>query len=161
MVQQIYRFYALTMCMSSATRKLFSIFWCNSFFDQFLGNIYELQNDGTGIIFKSGDFNSRCGDLEYFISGVDSISARNVVNYNINKCGDLWIIFLVNTHICILNGRSFISYDFTSMSIKGKAVVDYCIVSHDGLDLFPDFSDVHVTDMISSIPNLDCNAISS
>lgn len=53
--------------------------------------------------------------------------------------------------------------DVNCVSVKGKEVhvVDYCTVSHDCLDLFPDFYVLHVTDMINSIPNLNCNASSS
>ena len=38
--------------------------------------------------------------------------------------------------MCILNGRDFIKNDFTSVSVKGSAVVDYCLVNHENLSSF-------------------------
>ena len=40
-----------------------------------------------------GDFSSRCGDLEDFIAGVDSIPDRNVIDYTINKEGERFCEF--------------------------------------------------------------------
>ena len=51
--------------------------------------------------------------------------------------------------MCILNGRNYVKNDYTSISTKGLAVVDYCLVSHDHLSLFSNFSVVRALDAIS------------
>ena len=35
----------------------------------------------------------------------------------------------------MLNGLNYTDNDFTSMSIKGCSVVDYCLISHDSLSV--------------------------
>lgn len=128
----------------------------NSFYDQLLTNIYQFQNEGS--IFVCGDFNSRCGDLEDFIPGVVCIPHRHVVDYTVNKYGELLIDFLINTHMCLLNGRNSTSNDYTSISVKGRSVVDYCFVPYDDVDMFHNFTVNHVLDMIDSIPGLNNTA---
>ena len=75
-----------------------------------------------------GDFNVRCGDLNDFIRGVDCIPDREIIDFHLNKYGELLIDFLINTNMCFLNGRGK-NNDFTSVSTNGRAVVDYCFVS--------------------------------
>jgi hypothetical protein len=53
--------------------------------------------------------------------------------------------------MCLLNGRTYIKDDFTFISPKGCAVVDYCIVAHDSLNHFKDFTVIRSTEMISNI----------
>ncbi len=43
----------------------------HAFVDALLAGIYEYQNNGTVLI--CGDFNSRCGDIDDFITGVDEL----------------------------------------------------------------------------------------
>ena len=38
--------------------------------------------------------------------------------------------FLINTNMCISNGRNHSKNDFTSVSVKGSSGVDCCLVSH-------------------------------
>ena len=38
--------------------------------------------------------------------------------------------------MCMKYGQKCINNDFTSVSIKGLAVVDYCFISHDNLIMF-------------------------
>ena len=66
----------------------------NAFFDSLLSDFYVFQNIGKPFIF--GDFNSRCGDLEDFIAGVDDITARKVTDYKANYYGERLIEFLIN-----------------------------------------------------------------
>ena len=69
--------------------------------------INKYQNDGD--ISICGDFNSRCSDLEYFIAGVDDVPQRNVVDFKTKSYGEILIDFLINTNLCILNGRNCLS----------------------------------------------------
>ena len=103
-------------------------------FDTLLAGIYRFQNFGTAFI--CGDFNSRCGSNEDFIEGIDKIQEMEVINFTSNMYGDLLLDFLINSNMCMKNGRKCINNDFTSVSIKGLAVVDYCFVSHDVLHMF-------------------------
>lgn len=120
----------------------------HAFYD-ILADIYRFQNEG--VVYVCGDFNSRCGDLEDFICGVDSLPPRDVIDFVKNSYGELFIDFLINTNMCMLNGRNCIKNDFTSISVKGTAVVDYCVTSHENLKLFKDFCIVRVSDLINSI----------
>ena len=52
---------------------------------------------------------------------------------------DKLIDFLIDSNMCVLNGLNFVKNDFTPVSIKGCAVVDYCIIHHDNIYLFQDF----------------------
>ena len=49
----------------------------------------------------------------------------------------------------MLNGRNFELNDFTSISVKGSSVVDYCLVGHDNLSLFSKFSVTRVTEIVN------------
>lgn len=115
-----------------------------SFYDCLLTNIYQYQNDG--MYFICSDFNSRCGDMLDYIEGVDDIAHRNVQDYNVNKYGHLLIEFLLNSNMCILNGRNYVCNDYTCITSLGYSVVDYCLVNHDELVLYSDFKVSKVTD---------------
>ena len=104
-----------------------------------------------GLVYICGDFNSRCGDNDDFIAGVDNICERNIVDFKTNYYGNVLLEFLINSNLCLLNGRNFTHNDFTSISAKGSSVVDYCIVSQDDLSLFSEFMVVRVIDLISDI----------
>ena len=73
----------------------------NVFYDTLLADLYKYQNLGT--IFICGDFNGRCGNLEDFISGVDNIEHRNVIDFKTNLYGEILIEFLINSYMCMLN----------------------------------------------------------
>ena len=115
----------------------------SEFFDSLLCNIYTFQN--LGPLFICGDFNSRIGDNVDFISGVDDVIDRNVVDFSTNMYGDKLLTFLIDSNMCVLNGRNYTHNDFTSISVKGSSVVDYCIVHQDNLELFSDFNVITVT----------------
>ena len=51
--------------------------------------------------------------------------------------------------MCMLNGRNNVCNNFTSVSTKGNAVVDYCFVRHDKLSDFVQFNVISVTDLIT------------
>ena len=62
-------------------------------------HIYEVQNDSQITIF--GYFNARIGDQEDFIAGVDTLSQRDVKNFNKNQYCDVFVDFLINTNMYI------------------------------------------------------------
>ena len=125
----------------------------NEFFDNLISDFYVFQSTGTPLI--CGDFNSRCGDLKDFIAGIDDIAPRNVIDFKTNYYGERLIEFLTNTNMCMLNGRFDQNFDnFTSVSVRGSSVVDYCIVTHDDLSMFHDFRGTSPVDLITAITDL-------
>ena len=116
-----------------------------------LSDIYKYQNDG--LVYVCGDFNSRCGDLDDFIRGVDDVCDRNVIDFSLNSYGKILIEFLINTNMCMLNGRGSGNNDFTSVSTIGNAVVDYCFVEHSRMCNFSDFSVILTTDLMNRSSN--------
>ena len=103
----------------------------HEYVDKLLSQIYLYQSQGQYII--CGDFNARCGNEPDYIGGVDEIIERTIVDYKKNHYGDLLIDFLINSNCVMVNGRCASNIDYTSISVKGAAVVDYTIVSHDYL----------------------------
>ena len=63
---------------------------------------------------------------------------RAVIDHSVNKYGEMLVDFMLSSNTCMLNGRVG-EQTFTSISTKGKAVVDYCIVPHEQLDLYESF----------------------
>ena len=92
--------------------------------------------------------NARVGDQENFINGVDTIPKRHIVDYNNNQYCDVFIDFLISTNMCILNGRNFKTNNFTSVSSKGSAVVDYVLVPYECLNRYSDFEVILASDLL-------------
>ena len=63
----------------------------NKFYDSLLSYIYKYQNEGT--LYVCGDFNSSCGDLDDFIRGIDDVSDRNIIDFNLNRYGKFFYRF--------------------------------------------------------------------
>ena len=120
-----------------------------------MGHIYEFQNES--LITILGDFNARVGDEEDFIAGVDTLPQRDVVDYSKNQHGSLFIDFLISTNMCILNGRNCKHNDFTSVSSKGSAVVDYVLVPYECLNRFKQFEVLLATELIQQ--NFDVSTL--
>jgi hypothetical protein len=119
-----------------------TIFW------YFNHHVYEVQNSGP--FFICGDFNSRCCDENDYITGVDDICPRDVVDFKCNTYCNTFIDFLIIIDCCILNGRKFLNNDFTCISTKGCSVVDYCIVPYDYLNIFDKFCVTRANDLVSA-----------
>lgn len=77
-----------------------------------------------------GDVNSRIADLRDY-TVVEDIPLRVALDTVVNKHGETCIEFLKDSKCCVLNGRLNPENDhFTSISVKGKAVVDYIVTPH-------------------------------
>ena len=86
-----------------------------------------------------GDFNARCGNLQEECFE-DSFPSRIVLDTTCNKNGRAFIDFLNSLDLCMLNGRFDTQHDgFTSVSAKGLAVVDYCVVPKVSFHKYCDF----------------------
>ena len=101
--------------------------------------------------FYFGDLNSRLGDKPDVINDIDTgFNYRHVIDFNCNKHGDALLDFLVESRLVILNGRIPNGNDnFTSISSKGRAVVDYIFVPHENLRNCSYFSVDIMSDIIS------------
>ena len=107
-----------------------------TFFDILLENVYMYHHEGIFVI--CGDLNGRIGSHSDYIEGVDKIPERSILDYKHNKHGETLIDFLLRADMCVMNGRGRTN-DFTSVSLKGASLVDYCIVHHDDLQKICDF----------------------
>ena len=107
----------------------------------------------------SGDFNSRCGNLEDYIAGVDLIPERDVVDFTVNKDGERFYEFLIDSNCCIMNGRNYKKNDYTFISTQASSVVDYCVTPYEHINLCRDVSVITASDLINEtgIQNrIDC-----
>ena len=85
-------------------------------------------------MFILGDFNARIGNLSDVIFDCDDIPRRVNIDTSVNKHGHDFIEFLLESKFCVLNGRLGQGDNYTSISRKGRAVVDYICVPHDTLN---------------------------
>ena len=102
-----------------------------------------------------GDFNARCSNFEDFISGEDEIPDRHVLDFTSNKYGELLCEFLIDANRCSLNGRNYISNDFTCIRPQETSLVDYCIIPHEDLDKYLDFNVQTVSYLINELDVVD------
>ncbi len=99
--------------------------------------MYSLDAD---IIYVCGDLNSHISNKEDCIGDIDNVSPQVAIDLSANSHGESLLDFLRNCKCCVLNGGITPAYDnFTSVSSKGKAIVDYIITPHDRLDACTDF----------------------
>ena len=102
------------------------------FFSHLLAQIYSLSD--VDDLYLCGDYNGRIGNLNDYIPDVDNVPPRINLDTSTNKYGDVLIEFLRDAKCCIVNGRLSGTDNFTSVSTRGRAVVDYIIVPHEGLN---------------------------
>ncbi len=117
-----------------------------SSFGQHTDLIYEclvshLYNNCEDICVVMGDVNGRIGDKEDTIPDVDDVPTRINIDERLNDHGRAFLGFLLQVKMCVLNGRICpIDDNFTSISHRGKAVVDYIAAQHEHLELFSHFA---------------------
>ena len=84
-----------------------------------------------------GDFNGRIGSSLDYIPDVDDVGGCQPIDLLSNAHGVALLDFLKESKQCILNGRISPNFDnYTSISGRGKAVVDYLISPHASIDQF-------------------------
>ena len=120
------------------------------FMDKLLCQIQEYQKDSKLMIF--GDFNTRLGDAEDFIAGIDKVPHREVIDFQRNSYCDILIDFLISTNMCVLNGRNSLKDDYTFISSQGGSlVIDYCFVTYEDLELYDNFEVHRIRTLIQEI----------
>ena len=119
----------------------------NLFFSQLLSLVYSYAE--CDHIFICGDVNSRIANMKDFLLSVDNISDREILDEVKNAHGEALIDFLLETKMVVLNGRVTPQFnEFTSVSVKGKAVVDYILCPQTSLDIVKTFKVLLVKDLL-------------
>lgn len=117
------------------------------FFAHLVTQMYNLEVDA---IYICGDFNCRIADKADGIEGLDNIPPRVALYLVCNSHGDSFLDFLRDSKCCILNGRLNVNDDhFTSVSVRGKAVVDYVVTPHTCLEFCVDVKVITATDLLN------------
>ena len=83
------------------------------------------------------------------IEGIDIVPNRNIVDFTCNDYGSVMIDFLINSIFCVLNGRNCTINDFTCIRPQGTSVVDYCLISHNNVDMFTECTIHRPSDLIN------------
>ena len=106
---------------------------------EYMGSkVYKSCDDD--IILVLGDLNGRIGEKLDYIQDIDNIPPRVCIDKTVNVHGRSLEQFLIRAKMCVLNGRLCpLDDSFTSISHRGKAVVDYMITSHNYLQYFSNF----------------------
>lgn len=110
-----------------------------------MSQIYSIPNGYPFDI--SGDFNSRIGDMEDFIPGIDILPVREVIDFKSNSYGEIFCEFLSNINCCNLNDRNSIKNYFTYVSTRGSSIVDYCVVPYENLKCFKHFEVIRTSEL--------------
>ncbi len=75
------------------------------------------------------------------------------IDLSANSHGESLLDFLRNCKCCVLNGGITLAYDnFTSILLKGKAIVDYIVTPHDCLDACIDFKVIASSELLNNNP---------
>lgn len=117
------------------------------FFAHLITLLYQSMN--SDLVMLCGDLNARIGDKLDSINVIDNVPLRKNVDQETNKHGESLIEFMKDTRMCTLNGRYDADKDdFTSISSRGKSVVDYIITPHECLRFCKAFQVVRCTDAV-------------
>ena len=112
-----------------------------------MSQIYSIPNGNPFYI--CGDFNSRIGEMEDFIPGVDELPEREVIDSKSNSYGEIFCEFLSNVNCCVLHGRNSLKNDFTYASTRGLSVVvvDYCVLPYKNLNTYKNFEVIRASEL--------------
>ncbi len=70
--------------------------------------------------------NSRFGNKDDFVANIDQISKRKIIDFNINPHGEVFLDFLLESKMSVINSRVCPENDnFTCVHTTGSSVVDY------------------------------------
>ena len=121
-----------------------------AFFNHLLNQSYILSD--VDIFILGGDLNARINADSDYIQGVDAIPKRILLDEGKNKHGASFVDFLIESKMCIINGRLNAAMDdFTSLSKKGKSVVDYFFCPHENLSDVINFEVKRISNIINEL----------
>ena len=110
----------------------------SGFFAHLLHIIYQFTD--ADAFYICGDLNSRLGNKTDFISGIDNLDEREILDVVRNSHGAALHEFLLDSRFCVVNGRISPEKDnFTFVHPRGRSVVDYFLTSIDCIDTCIDF----------------------
>ncbi len=119
----------------------------DQFFESLVSFLYEQCNDD--LIVLLGDINARISDKKDYIEGIDDLPPRVNIDEGINDHGKSFINFLLQTNMCVVNGQiDPLQDNFTSVSHRGRAVVDYFAVPNEQLHFVKEFAVIPVNDYV-------------
>ena len=104
-----------------------------SFFEALTQIVYMFEECDR--VYVGGDFNSRIGEKQDYIIEIDDVPARIALDKVSNPHGECFLNFLKDTSYAVINSRITPIYDnFTSISAKGTATVDYLCTKHENIN---------------------------
>ena len=110
----------------------------DQFFAHLVSEVYTYSYADS--VYLCGDFNARIGNKSDHIDNIDDIPPRRNIDDVINAHGHSLLDFVLDTKLCILNGRLSPEHDnYTFLSSRGRSVVDYVITTHEGIDMCKQF----------------------
>ena len=85
------------------------------------------------------------------LHGCDSVPDRKVLHYTVNQHGYDILEFLNESKLCVLNGRfNELNGNYTSVSRKGKSVVDFICIPLDIFNTCRNFSVLIVQSIVDA-----------
>ncbi len=119
------------------------------FYAHVLKLIYE--HSYCDSILLAGDLNSKMGTAQDYIPEVDdNIQPRDILDKNRNKHGQELVDFLIESKMCVCNGRVTPQYDnYTFIHTRGKSVIDYICVPVDFVNECIEFKVATSRDMMN------------
>ena len=122
----------------------------DSFFNHLLSQAYLLSDVDMFLI--GGDLNARINVNGDYIEGIDDVPERKIIDESKNKHGDAFLDYLLDSKMCIINGRvNNEADDFTSISKKGKAIVDYFFCPHENLTNIAKFKVQTISSLVNEL----------
>ena len=103
-----------------------------AFFTHLLSLIY--LHNYVDCCFLAGDLNARISSKPDTIDIVDLIPDRETIDESFNKHGEAFLEFLLESRMIVTVGRVPGNLDFSSVSGRGKALVDWFAVPQENLD---------------------------
>ena len=103
------------------------------FYSHMLKLMYEYSYCDHVVL--AGDVNSKMGSVQDFIPEIDdNIGKRKILDKNKNKHGQELIDFLIESKMCVCNGRVTPEFDnYTFIHTRGKSVIDYFMIPIESL----------------------------
>ena len=124
-----------------------------TFFNHLLTQMYSVD---ANVVFLCGDLNARISNKPDCLD-IDMVSPRIALDATLNSHGESLLEFLLDCKCCVVNGRINPTVDnYTSISVKGKAVVDYIITPHECLPSCINFKVITPSELLDNNPHCTC-----